>query len=290
MTNKNSKQNSMDNGLLNPLSGTASNIYIGDYLNNSPNYIGYNNIWQTPHYQTYISQDLIFKFPETYITVNGNRKKNNNGKIYLKDGEEYQFEFFNPNTYNLGILISIDDKLISQSHLVIKPGQRIHLDRFIDESKKFLYKTYNVESNNSIVDDAIKSNGLINVTYYKENTQSCSNINGVTNLNYGTSTYHTNNIIGTYNNALYNNTTNNLNNSITNFKETGTTEKGSISNRKFDSIIINFDFNSVFIFDCVLLPISMKPLETKDLIQHCTNCGTKYDKKDNFCRKCGTKK
>lgn len=267
MNNLNNQQNESANSLLN--NSTTGTATIGLFNQTIPWNINSNYITSPSYY----SNEVIN--PDVYITINGNRKKNHNGLIYLNDGDEYQFEFFNKNTITLGILISIDEKQISSSHLIIKPGQRIHLDRFINDNKKFLFKTYDVESNNKDVDNAIKNNGKIEVSFYKEYTYNTITLTGnSSNYMYGTT--------ANYNTITCSNTSN--------LKETGKTESGSISNQSFTSLNKSFDYLASYIFNCQLLPNSIKPIETKDLIQHCTQCGTKYDKKDNFCRKCGNKK
>lgn len=298
-TNDNSQQESA-NSLLNNANSTSTFNYTHNYWNQQYPYWIHPNYWQTPIQPTIttIATSLDFSDfinPETYITINGNRRKNDNGNVYLKDGDEYQFEFFNPSTHTLGIKISIDNELISKSHLVIKPGQRIHLDRFIDTNKKFLYKTYKVDANNTSVDNAIKYNGKIEVSFYKEkqNTSFLTNNNSYNTLNLqGLNLFNSStDIIGTTANyACLDNLNVGFDNINNSFKETGKTEEGTISNQIFDVINIKFEYNPYFTFNCMLLPLSSKPIETKDLVQHCTECRTKYDKKDNFCRKCGTKK
>ena len=53
--------------------------------------------------------------------------------------------------------------------LVLKPGERIWLERFTDKSVKFKFSTYNVEDGYSEeVQNAIANNGVITVKFFKE--------------------------------------------------------------------------------------------------------------------------
>lgn len=87
--------------------------------------------------------------------------------VYLKNGTEFQLQIFNPMPFNICADIYINDEKIPNS-LVIKPGQRVWLERYLDRAKKFLYETYEVENGNAAVEAAIKNNGLIQVKFYKE--------------------------------------------------------------------------------------------------------------------------
>ena len=96
-----------------------------------------------------------------YQTAKSNRT------VYLKNGTEFQLQLFNPLTFTICADIYINDEKIPNS-LVIKPGQRVWLERYLDRAKKFLYETYEVENGNVAVEAAIKNNGLIKVKFYKE--------------------------------------------------------------------------------------------------------------------------
>ena len=98
------------------------------------------------------------------------RKSLKNGKnVYLKDGQSFEIELFNPLKESVLADIKINSKSVSETGLVIKPGQRFYLDCFIDDKKKFIFKTYEVE-NTSESKDAISNNGMIDVFFYKEET------------------------------------------------------------------------------------------------------------------------
>lgn len=88
-------------------------------------------------------------------------------KIYLQDKEEFEIELYNPTQNNVLAVIHLDGKPISKSGLIVKNGQRIYLDCFIDDKKKFVFETYDVENTNE-VHEAISTNGNLEVYFYEE--------------------------------------------------------------------------------------------------------------------------
>ena len=102
------------------------------------------------------------------------RKSIKNGKVYLKDKEEFQIEIFNPLTDCVLADIKLNGNTISQSGLVIRPGERFYLDCFVDDNKKFVFNTYEVEDTQS-TKVAISKNGMLEVFFYKESVVSLKN-------------------------------------------------------------------------------------------------------------------
>jgi hypothetical protein len=95
------------------------------------------------------------------------RKSVKNGKVYLDDGQEFEIELQNPLTECVLCDIKLNGQSISKNGLVLKPGQRFYLDCFIDDKKKFVFSTYEVE-NTLESNDAIAKNGLLEIFFYKE--------------------------------------------------------------------------------------------------------------------------
>ena len=87
--------------------------------------------------------------------------------VYLENGQEFQIQLFNPHKFTIGAEIYINDEKLS-NRLVLKPGERVWLERYLDVKKKFKFSTYEVEGNNKDVQEAIKDNGKIEVKFYKE--------------------------------------------------------------------------------------------------------------------------
>lgn len=91
----------------------------------------------------------------------------NSRTVYLESGQEFQIQLFNPHKYTIGAKIYINGERIPNI-LVLNPGERIWLERFLDTAKKFKFSTYEVDGDDSDVKEAIKDNGLIKVEFYKE--------------------------------------------------------------------------------------------------------------------------
>lgn len=110
------------------------------------------------------------KLPHAWVVSpndKGRRKIYNENKIYLQNGEEFSIELHNPTQNNVVALINLDGKPISKSGLILRSGERIYLDCFMDDLKKFVFDTYNVEDTEES-NDAISNNGLLEVFFYNE--------------------------------------------------------------------------------------------------------------------------
>lgn len=238
--------------------------------------------------------------PSVWVTKNRNRLKRYDGNnYYLNNKDEFELEIFNPTKDNILAKILLNDKLISETGLIIRPGQRVYLERYLDDNKKFLFETYTVE-NSTAATEAIKNNGSIQILFYKESY--------ITNFNrdiyYG-------NLLNTdyiyYTNPLYNNLgINDLGNNsynitttcfsnietgeikINNNIETGQISKGSNSNQKFTNSNMSFEYFHFHKEVYKILPFSVKSED--DLRLYCSNCGTRRKKSSwKFCPSCGNK-
>ena len=90
-----------------------------------------------------------------------------NRTVYLENGQEFQIQLFNPFTFTIGVDISMNGEMLSKT-LIIKPGQRIWLERYFENNRKFKFETYTVDNNDSAVETAIAKNGNIKLEFYKE--------------------------------------------------------------------------------------------------------------------------
>jgi hypothetical protein len=242
--------------------------------------------------------------PEAYITKGKNRIKQHNDVVYLNDGDQFEIEVFNPKTISVLAKIKINGNHISNSGLVIKPGQRIHLDRYLDEAKKFKFSTYDVSGANSEVNQAIKNNGLVEIEFYDEVVSSGFNLTGsnsTANILLGRPTwiapYHTNNpYTVTYDtgvNLTYTATNigltdgNGTPKSLTKI-ETGRVEKGDNSDTKLKNFSGDFSRYSTYSITWRILPNSVKPVGVNELRNHCSGCGIRIKKSTwKFCPSCG---
>jgi hypothetical protein len=250
--------------------------------------------------------------PEAYVTRKKSRAKiyqiNN---IFFNDGETFEIELFNPKTNRVLAKIWLNEQEISGSGIIINPGQRIFLERFIDSNNKFVYKTYDIESDKQSL-EAIRNNGDIEIKFYNEyfNTNTFndfpifkptiwygtrqsnpygSSISDISNGYYGNTTYTSNNVGFTSNSSQLKPLFGSLTTSISKSIETGRIEKGESSSQSFETSYGNFTSFSTKEVKYKILPMSSKPIEGKDLKKYCTECGKKVKDTFKFCPSCGTK-
>jgi len=106
--------------------------------------------------------------PTLFVTKGRQRvKQYDNNVIYLKNGDEFEFELFNPTSFKVLAKISLNGKYLGEG-LVLRPGERVFLERYFDEARKFLFETYEVDGNDSNVKKAIEENGKVEVEFYAE--------------------------------------------------------------------------------------------------------------------------
>ena len=100
--------------------------------------------------------------------------------VYMNNGDEFQIQLFNPEQDTIGAEVSINGNKIP-GILVIRPGERIWLERYLTEQSKFKFTTYEVNNpdEDSSVARAIANNGTIEIKFYREK-QKCSNWNNIT--------------------------------------------------------------------------------------------------------------
>jgi len=253
--------------------------------------------------------------PQAWIAIQKNRQKvyssNGNSQVYLKDGQEFQIELFNPTQTKYLVKFKINGNYQSQRGLVLNPGQRYFLDRFIDEDRKLGFSTYEVE-NSKQAKQAIEKNGLLEVEFYAEVVyKNPFTLQGNTSTwtyygNQGSGgNYWLNGFGGTITNCVSGSTTTSISNgngiSFTNCSststltsdvsiETGRVEKGEKSNQSFSESFDSFNSWISFSTKVQILPRSQKPAETSEIRSYCTGCGSRNKKQNwKFCPNCGTK-
>lgn len=111
------------------------------------------------------------KSPTANLAINRSRVKKygKNDSIpsyYLEKGQEFQIELYNPTQDKVLTTIKLNNTAISGG-LVLRPGERVFLDRFLDTNKKFLFDTYTVENTKSSK-NAIEPNGDVEIAFFKE--------------------------------------------------------------------------------------------------------------------------
>lgn len=212
--------------------------------------------------------------------------------VYLNDGDNFEIELYNPETDSVLAKIKINGEYISQSGVVLKPGQRIFLERFLDTNNKFVYNTYKVKDNRQNR-DAIAFNGDISIEFYQKIKIGYNYLsggswgNGWSYINTTTTPYFNTNINGTYTTSSVSVSNPSNNPSLT--IETGRVEMGKKSKQEFSSSNESFSSVCYLISNFKILPINTKNITTKDLKQYCTECGKKIKKEYKFCPSCGNK-
>lgn len=226
--------------------------------------------------------------PVAHITSNRNRLKSYGNAVYLKSGSNFEIEIFNTLTSRTLVTIEVDGKLISSTGLVVNPGQREYLERWIDEPRKFKFSTYTVENSPEAM-KAIANNGKVKVSFFEESTKLFTN-NGTyyTNdsWNFGDAVYYSNSLSSSSDVRHKGVTRSFSGGSI----ETGRTEKGETSNQNFDSTTGDFNSWATAIIEIQILPESAKPIEIEKIRMYCTGCGTRVRAASwKFCPSCGEK-
>lgn len=270
-----------------------------------------------------VSYSIPVVTPSVYLAVNGNRIKtyneDNEVRAYLKDGTEFQLEFYNDSDYYVKAEITINGQSQGSS-LVLRPHQRFYLDRFVDEKKKFMFNTF-LTGNDDIekLKEIIAKNGRIEVRFYKEFipillTNWTTFGNGICNPTlYNTSTgdnikyekyiineSHTSEGTLSSDNEVRSTHLNSAQYRVEEPKEieTGRIEAGKKSNQDFKPISKSWEFFSCASFSYHIMPESQRPkvvkvkkqknvIQADDIRVYCQKCGRRVKKGYNFCPGCG---
>ena len=262
--------------------------------------------------------------PQAWVAIKRNRQKIYNGQgktqVYLKDGQEFQVELFNPTQSRYLARIKINGSYQSDRGLILNPGQRYFLDRFIDEDRKLAFSTYEIEDSKA-AKKAIEKNGLLEVEFYAETTFFSTSgttywrnpylyggsltVPGTINA-FNTTTTGTANTF-TYAGSTVNNvsfTTSSTGSTLASYFinpsnlssvvndasiETGRVEKGDKSDQIFEDSYGTFNSWASYTTTVQVIPLSQKPVETQEIRSYCTGCGSRIKKQTwKFCPNCGT--
>ena len=267
----------------------------------------------------YITKDELAKIAISKNLIKEYKSSNSERTVYLNDGTEFQIYLKNPYQTHLGIKISVNNKSIGNM-LVLRPGQSFWLDRFLNDNKKFLFSTYDVE-NTAEMKYATNNNGKVKIEFYHEKEET-SYFNGMlmttplktnfdwTNYNITcTSAMSSNEPRSTYScstgdignlsaNAATNSKLTSMSYSTSvsttkiddSYLETGRVEKGGVSRQEFEYCDINFDYYAFKTENILILPTSRKQIRAEETRRrYCSQCGKKVNPKDKFCSNCGTK-
>ena len=266
----------------------------------------------------FITKDELAKIAISKNLIKEYKSSNSERTVYLNDGTEFQIYLKNPYQTHLGIKISVNNKFIGNM-LVLRPGQSFWLDRFLNDNKKFLFSTYNVE-NTAEMKYATNNNGKVKIEFYHEKEETpyfsakiveplktnfdwtnyditCSS---AMSSNEPRSTYYcsTEDIGNLSANAATNSKLRSMSYSTSvstaktddSYLETGRVEKGGVSRQEFEYCDINFDYYAFKTENILILPTSRKQIRAEETRRrYCSQCGKKVNPKDKFCSSCGTK-
>lgn len=260
------------------------------------------NNWGYSHTSTTASTS-VEKKPTFNVTVKKSRIKlfndtNGLANAYLDDGEEFEIELFNPTSGRIAAEIMING--ILDGSIVLRPGERLYLDRFVSKQKMLTFETYEVDGEGLA---ATATNGIIVVTFKKEYFPTSPSVpypNFNTWLTGSNSTTIGNNASFTSNCNTGHITTNYVHSdntksfelfdttslSVDSF-ETGRIEEGADSDTRLE--YTNGVFSDVLCVCTVKLwPLSLRPTDVKKK-KRCNECKAKVRHQDKYCSECGTK-
>ena len=264
--------------------------------------------------------------PTAHITKKKSRLKVYNGhNVFLNDKDNFEFEIHNPKQKSVLVRIKLNGEYISTSGVVLRPGQRVFLERFLDTNNKFEFSTYNVKDtsqNRSAIDlngdvlvefydeqEPVRNNLVLLGNYFQNRTiyggqnsgdyfpKFGTTISTTGSAGYGTTTFTTQNL----SNASYTSSvcmdsveSSNVSRSSAKVKksrtiETGRVEKGDSSSQTFTNSYDKFDYHTCHKISFKILPLSTKNINVEEIRQYCTECGTKMKKNYKFCPSCGNK-
>lgn len=271
---------------------------------------------------TSVSYNTYEPQPSGYLTVGKNRLRQFGETVYMNDGQEFEIELFNPKQRPVLVKIKLNGTYISTTGIYLKPGQRIHLDRFIEINKKFLFSTYEVDGQSSAVKQAIANNGLVEIEFYDEYIKPQPVvIPSLTPFTYTNTVNYTDNPNIFFNSSVSDCMSRSVgsNDGTLSLKsmnlfdsdmdsqpkyrsatpkgrlkkesvETGRVEAGGNSNQKFTQVYGDFMtyWSSRMVWK--IMPNSQKPVEVQDFKNYCPACGHKIKNSNfKFCPNCGNK-
>lgn len=231
--------------------------------------------------------------PTANICIKKNRTAMYQGNVYLKNGTEFEIELYNPTSDTVLAKIEFNGKPIDGG-IILRPAERVYLERYITTPKKFVFETYMVDDTDESK-DAIADNGKVVISFYRETkSQEPSYWSGMFKYDKyrlpklpfkvtlgGDFNYSTNTLTSGYN---MNTTTRSLTK-----LETGMVGKGSDSSQVFKNMDIDFDHFTFHSVNIKLMPISLMNVTSDEIKvrRYCSHCGSKISSTDKYCAQCG---
>lgn len=274
-----------------------------------------------------ISQDAFAKIAVNKSLLKEYSSSKYQRVVYLNDGDEFQIQLFNPEKFPIAAKIHLNGEELSDM-LVLRPGERIWLERYLDQARKFKFSTYEIEDSYE-AKEAASLNGEVKIQFYRVKTPRQNRVINISSpistigspisiyynaINGGSyqekdfsepvspSVLNVVNLASSgmseetcYASSYSSDTACNFYASSTAAEpepsiETGRVEQGGYSNQKFSYVNYDFEDWSFRTETISILPLSRKPVTASDLKKkYCSNCGRKLSPKHKFCPYCGTK-
>lgn len=203
--------------------------------------------------------------------------------VYLNNGTEFQIYLKNPYQKHIGVKVYVNEQEIGGT-LILKPGQSCWLERFMNNEKRFLFSTYEVE-NTQEMKNAISKNGKVKIEFFMER-EPVHYYGWNEILDMGATLNASGDVIDTISTSCCVNSAKTYSNSI----ETGRVEKGSKSDQKFKDSDVSLEYNPFKTEIIQILPHSRKQVSVNETRRrYCGQCGKKVSPKDKYCSNCGAK-
>jgi len=271
----------------------------------------------------------VMDHPTAHITLNKSRIKTYPyNQIFMADGSEFQIELDNCTTYVWLAVISVNGEKISDSGLVLKPGEHVFLDTpnigSGGKKRKFKFETYGIEQGRSHL---VANNGKVKIEFYKERTlPPWINFRTYTYISppdpvpyvpywdrgfyYSSAGVTSGGMVDTGGSVTISNATENISCSskqvnekscgevslgesvkcLVPTEETGRIERGSKSKQKFYKTNYDFETFASYTEEFQIFSLSKRVVNIQEAIrEYCTQCGKKRKKNFLFCPKCGNK-
>lgn len=250
-----------------------------------------------------------------HITIQKNRLRCKAGKVYLKDGTDFEIELINRKSHYVAARICINGDYIG-SDIILNPHNTVYLERHIGTPKKFRFNSF-MTANDDKLNEIVAKNGLIEISFYDEIVPVVTTYTTTTFPSYyfNNSLWNPNGTCALPNNMVFYSSAHDGNDEMlcdsysptnkgNNYKgfsgkmsapeiETGRVEKGDNSNQKFVNVSAKF-YTYPFETDIIhILPISRQEndinvISVDDIRSYCPKCGRRIKKGWKFCAGCGT--
>lgn len=250
------------------------------------------------------------------------RTRSGERTVYLSDGDEFQIQLFNPHPFTIGLEISVNGAGLG-GKVVLRPGERVWLDRFLNDARKLKFETYRI-GKGAAAKSAASINGLVTVSAFRESEdgdiidiswnygQNCPPSVNATKYNYdpwpvtcafsNQTAFRPDTCWLNGGKGYYCTSASTIDAGCANSHsavhvketaagdETGRIEKGSASSQKFDACDRDFQQTPFSTESIRILPLSQKQYGSNELPRiYCSGCGRKLKPDYKYCPHCGRK-